>query len=77
MIRVKSTSSEGIYYLVNGWERNRAFWIDEDDVKTGRRNCVYFKNLASAKRSLTMLLKIMPDYLDDVIEYETIEEDGK
>lgn len=66
MVKVKSTSSEGVYYLVNGWAKNKKFWVRES-----YRKCTEFKTLASAKRSLTMLLKIMPDYADDIIEFET------
>ena len=67
MIRVKSESNEGIYYLVNGWEKNKAFW-----VKDGNKPCTRFKELRTAKMCLTKLMKIMPDYLDDIITFEEI-----
>lgn len=67
MIRVKSESSEGIYYLVNGWNKNKAFWY-----KNGNDQIVMFKDMRSAKTSLTKLLKIMPDYEEDIITFEIV-----
>jgi hypothetical protein len=61
---IKSTSSEGTYYLVNHWEKHRAFWVDIDHIKTS----MYFNKPSDAKRSLTKLLKVMEDYKDDVFE---------
>lgn len=70
---IKSTSDEGIYYLVNGWEKCNTFWFGEDevmeDVEKAKRH--FFNQPSHAKASLTKLLKIMPDYLDD--EFEVVE----
>jgi len=68
MIRVKSESSEGIYYLVNGWNKYKKFWH-----KNGNSEIVRFKDMKTAKTSLTKLLKIMPDYLEDIITFEEID----
>lgn len=29
---IKSISDEGIYYLVNGWNKCKTFWFDEKSV---------------------------------------------
>lgn len=62
MYTIKSTSSEGVYYLVNGRNKARTFWKDHTDSAT------QFKTAGQARASLTKLLKIMPDYLDDLFE---------
>lgn len=60
MYTIMSNSSEGTYYLVNGWNKHKAYWTKTADVyKNG------FKTSGIAIRSLKMLLKIMPDYLSD------------
>lgn len=64
MFTIKSVSDEGIYYLVNGWDRHKAFWKLKENLKPD----MLFKNAADAKRSLTKLLKIMPDYATDKFE---------
>lgn len=70
---IKSTSDEGIYYLVNGWEKCKTFWFGEDevakDVEKAKR--FFFNKPSQAKASLTKLLKIMPDYQED--EFEVVE----
>lgn len=67
MIRVKSISNEGTYYLVNGWNKHKKFWSDKENDS----RCL-FKDLRSAKTSITKLMKIMPDYIDDEIYYEEV-----
>ena len=63
MVAIKSTSPEGTYYLVNGWEKHKAFWSKWlDPVKCG------FKTAGLAKRSLRHLLEIMPEYAEDKID---------
>ena len=64
MFTVKSVSDEGVYYLVNGWDRHKAFWKSKENLKQD----MLFKSVADAKRSLTKLLKIMPDYATDKFE---------
>lgn len=66
MIQVKSTSKEGVYYLVNGWRKHKKIWIDKADYRTT------FKDLRSAKTSVTKLLKIFDEFKDDVIEFVEI-----
>ena len=61
---IKSTSDEGIYYLVNHWEKHKAFWIKPEQVKQS----MLFKRASDAKRSLTKLLAIMDDYRTDKFE---------
>lgn len=69
MYTIKSTSDEGIYYLVNHWEKNKAFWIEPNKIK----NNMLFKRASDAKRSLTKLLKIMEEYKNDKFELIEIE----
>jgi len=62
MYTIRSVSDEGVYYLVNGWNKHKTFWVNKEDL----RKDMLFKRAGDAKRSLTKLLKIMPDYrLDD------------
>lgn len=61
MFTIKSESDEGVYYLVNGWERHNAFWKRPDEYKDSMK----FKREQDAKMSLSKLLKIMPDYATD------------
>lgn len=67
MFTIKSTSDEGVCYLVNGWNKHKTFWIEPEKIKLD----MLFKRAADAKRSLTKLLKIMPDYATD--QFELIE----
>ena len=64
MFTIKSTSDEGVYYLVNGWNKWKTFWIEKENLKPE----MLFRRKQDAKRSLTHLLKIMPDYLTDQFE---------
>lgn len=62
MYGIKSVSADGTYYLVNGWNKHRAFWSRyPDPVKCG------FKTKGYAARSLNRLFEIMPEYLEDEI----------
>lgn len=72
---IKSTSSEGIHYLVNGWYKAKTFWLGENFVKSDTETAkkYFFNKPSQAKSSLTKLLKIMPDYSNDkfeIIEFE-------
>lgn len=64
---IKSTSAEGVYYLVNGWEKHKTFWKRPEFFKKS----MAFRRSQDAKRSLTKLLKVMEDYRTD--EFELIE----
>jgi ABC-type transport system substrate-binding protein len=66
---IKSTSAEGVYYLVNGWNKNKTFWTDEKHIEKA-----IFKTIGQAKSSLTKLLKVMEDYKSDVFTICTITE---
>lgn len=72
---IKSTSSEGVYYLVNGWNKCKTFWFNEKSVMEDKENAkrFFFNKPSQARASLTKLLKVMPDYADDkfeLIEFE-------
>lgn len=61
MFTIKSISDEGVYYLINGWEKSRAFWKHGSEIKKAEM----FKRAQDAKASLTKLLKVMDDYATD------------
>lgn len=67
---IKSTSNEGVHYLVNGWNKHKTFWITEkfvlSDIEKAKR--MFFNKPQYAKASLTKLLKIMEDYKTDTFE---------
>lgn len=67
MYTIKSTSPEGEYYLVNHWNRFKAFWVTKDRLN----NDMLFKREQDAKASLTKLLEVMPEYKTD--EFEIIQ----
>ena len=69
MFTIKSTSQEGVYYLVNGWEKHYTFWATKEKLKPS----MLFKRAQDAKTSLTKLLKVMDDYATD--EFEMVEID--
>ena len=68
MFTIKSTSDEGVYYLVNGWEKHKAFWKTKEQLKPS----MLFKREQDAKMSLTKLLKIMDEYSNDKFEIVSI-----
>ena len=74
---IKSTSDEGVYYLVNGWNKCKTFWFNErsvfEDVENAKR--FFFNKQSQAKASLTKLLKVMTDYASD--DFSLVEIDGK
>lgn len=61
MYTIRSISDEGIYYLVNGWNKHKTFWVSKEDL---RKNML-FNKAADAKRALTKLLKVMEEYRTD------------
>lgn len=72
---IKSTSNEGVYYLVNGWNKCKTFWFNEKSVLEDKENAkrFFFNKPSQAKASLTKLLKIMEDYKGDnfeMVEFE-------
>ena len=67
MIRVKSISDDGVYYLVNGWYKYQNFWH-----KNGEDQRCHFKDIKTAKTSLTKLLNQFPEFLDDTIIFEEV-----
>ena len=68
---IKSESAEGVYYLFNGWNKNKAFWTDEKHIEKA-----IFKTIGQAKSSLTKLLKVMDDYKTDTFTYCMVFESG-
>ena len=67
---IKSTSDEGVYYLVNGWNKCKTFWFGEESVMEDTENAkrFFFNKPSQARASLTKLLKIMPDDINDKFE---------
>ena len=67
---IKSTSNEGIYYLVNGWNKWKTFWFNEKSVLEDKENAkrFFFNKPSQAKASLSKLLKVMDDYKKDSFE---------
>lgn len=67
---IKSTSDDGIYYLVNGWQKRKTFWFNEksvlEDVANAKR--FFFDKPSHAKASLTKLLKSVSGYENDNFE---------
>ena len=67
---IKSTSDEGVYFLVNGWQKCKTFWFSKksvlQDIENAKKH--FFNTPAHAKASLTKLLKVMPDYATDEFE---------
>ena len=59
---IQSISEDGIYFLVNGWNKYKTFWITKENIKES----MLFNTPGQAKSSLTKLLKIMPEYSNDV-----------
>ena len=57
---IQSISDEGIYYLCNGWNKHKTFWVTYTNIDKA-----IFKAEHHAKTSLTKLLKIMPEYKSD------------
>ena len=70
---IKSTSDEGVYYLVNGWDKCKTFWFNENSVLEDTENAkrFFFNKPSQAKANLTKLLKVMTEYLND--EFELVE----
>lgn len=71
MFTIKSISDEGTYYLVNGWEKSKAFWKHGSEIKRKEM----FKREQDAKASLTKLLKVMDDYLTDTFYIIEMDDD--
>ena len=76
---IESTSDEGIYFLVNGWNKRKTFWYSLD-VCAGHWGYVkqyFFNKPGQAKASLTKLLKIMDDYKTDTFRLIEIDENNR
>ena len=56
---IKAISGEGVYYLVNGWNKCKTFWFNEKSVMSDIENAkrFFFNKPSQAKASLTKLLK--------------------
>ena len=70
---IKSTSEEGVYYLVNGWKKCKTFWFNEKSVMEDPEFAkkFFFNKPSHAKASLTKLLKVMSEYSTD--QFEVVE----
>lgn len=64
MYTIKSTSEDGIFYLVKDWRKNKAIWIKKERLK----QTMLFKRPQDAWSSLTKLLKVMDEYRTDNFE---------
>lgn len=64
MYTIRSTSDEGVYYLVNGWNKHKTFWVELSDLNEE----MLFSRPRFAKASLTKLLKVMSDYKTDYFQ---------
>lgn len=58
---IRSESEDGVYFLVNGWNKSKEFWKNPMQMHVTE----YFKREQDAKASLTKLLKVMPEYRTD------------
>ena len=63
MYTVQSISDEGVYYLVNGWQKHKQFWAKIGELKES----MLYSRKQDAKASLTKLLKQMEEYADDIL----------
>ena len=75
MYTIKSTSDEGVYFLVNGWEKHRTFWISEAEVNKDieRAKSMFFSAPRYAKSSLTKLRKVMNEYENDKFQLVSVD----
>lgn len=58
---IRSESSDGIYYMVRNWRKNKAMWVKENDVKQE----FLYSSAGRAIRAIIQLLSLMPDYATD------------
>ena len=68
---IKSTSDDGIYYLVNGWNKHKSYWVKPTKLKPD----MLFNSPRRAKASLTKLLKVMEEYKTDKFDLVELDED--
>ena len=66
---IKSTSNEGVFYLVKDWRKNKAIWVRKEKLKSE----MLFKRAQDAWASLTCLLKVMDEYATDKFELAEFE----
>jgi len=69
MYTIKSTSEDGVYYLVKDWRKNKAIWTTKNELD----RTMLYKRPQDAWASLTKLLKVMDEYKTDTFELVTIE----
>lgn len=60
---IKSVSDDGVFFLAKDWRKNNVLWMK--DTPMLKTFLPLFKTGAGAKRSLSQLLKICPDYAND------------
>ena len=61
MFTIKSVSDEGTYFLNKNWKKSKSFWKFGSEITRADM----YKTAASAKASLSKLLKVMDEYLTD------------
>lgn len=58
---IKTISSEGTYFLVNGFEKHQKIWVEEKDLKEE----YLFTSTYLARKSLKKLLEFFDEWEDD------------
>lgn len=61
MFTIKSESNEGTYYLVRRQKKHKKIWVKREFLTEE----MLFPTSAGAKKCLTRLLKVMPEYASD------------
>ena len=64
MYTIKSTSEDGVFYLVKNWRKHKAIWISKNALGKD----MLFKRPQDAWASLSKLLKVMDEYANDTFE---------
>ncbi len=67
MYTIKSTSEDGVYYLVKDWRKNKAIWATKNELD----RTMLYKRPQDAWANLTKLLKVMDEYATD--DFELVE----
>lgn len=70
---IKSTSNEGVYYLVKDWRKNKALWVKRENLQQEH----LFTSLGRARRSLEILLEVMFEYKNDMFVGYVIDGDNE
>ena len=58
---VKSISSDGVYFMVRDWRKNKAIWVSYDKLKPE----YLYKSANTCIKALEKLLNAMSEYAED------------